>query len=106
LEGGKGECTLLLPRVSKDAYDYMALPSQPVTLNAEQLSELHRHLSNMSHDIRNSLSLIVASAELIRAKPEVFDKMMPRIADAPAKIQASVEKFRSEFEQAMGITRP
>jgi hypothetical protein len=60
----------------------------------------------MSHDIRNSLSLIVASAELIRARPEMFDKMMPRIAEAPAKIQASVEKFRSEFERAMGITKP
>jgi signal transduction histidine kinase len=84
----------------------MGLPNEPVTLNAEQLSELNRKLSNMSHDIRNSLSLIVASAELIKARPELFEKMMPRIADAPAKIQAAVEKFRQEFERAVGITKP
>jgi hypothetical protein len=84
----------------------MGLPSQPVTLNTEQLGELNRKLSNMSHDIRNSLSLIVASAELIRAKPDLFEKMMPRISEAPSKIQAAVEKFRAEFEQTMGITKP
>jgi hypothetical protein len=84
----------------------MGLPSEPVTLNAEQLGELNRKLSNMSHDIRNSLSLIVASAELIKARPELYEKMMPRIADAPAKIQAAIEKFRADFEQTFGITKP
>jgi hypothetical protein len=92
--------------VSEDADGYMGLPSQPVTLNTEQLGELNRKLSSMSHDIRNSLSLIVASAELIKAKPDLFEKMMPRISEAPAKIQAAVEKFRAEFEQTMGITKP
>ena len=84
----------------------MGLPSEPVTLNAEQLGELNRKLSTMSHDIRNSLSLIVASAELIRQRPDLFDKMVPRIADSPAKISAAVDKFRAEFEQTFGITRP
>ncbi len=84
----------------------MGLPSEPVTLNAEQLADLNRKLSNMSHDIRNGLSLIVASAELIRQKPELFEKMMPRIADSPAKISGAVDKFRAEFEQMLGITRP
>jgi signal transduction histidine kinase len=97
-------CGLLSALVSEDAW-LMGLPSEPVTLNAEQLGELYRKLSNMSHDIRNSLSLIVASAELIKARPELFEKMMPRISEAPTKIQASVEKFRTEFEQALGITK-
>jgi hypothetical protein len=60
----------------------------------------------MSHDIRNALSLIVASTELIRQRPDLFEKMMPRIADSPAKIFGSVDKFRAEFEQAFGITKP
>jgi hypothetical protein len=84
----------------------MALPSEPVTLNAEQLGELNRKLSTMSHDIRNSLSLIVASAELIKHRPELFEKMLPRITEAPAKISGAVDKFRAEFEQTFGITRP
>jgi hypothetical protein len=50
--------------------------------------------------------LIVASSELIRVKPELMDKMMPRISDAPGKISASVDAFRAEFDKAFGITRP
>lgn len=84
----------------------MGLPTEPVTLNAEQLSELNRKLSNMSHDVRNSLSLIVASAELLRQKPQLIDKMMPRISEQPARISDTIDKFRAEFEQAFGITRP
>jgi hypothetical protein len=84
----------------------MALPSGPVTLSPEQLAELHKRLSNMSHDIRNALSLIVASSELIRQRPELMEKMMPRIADAPGRISTCVDTFRAEFEKALGITRP
>jgi hypothetical protein len=84
----------------------MGLPSQPVTLDVEQLGELNRKLSSMSHDIRNSLSLVVAAAELIRQKPDLIEKMMPRVAEQPAKISAAIDKFRTEFETAFGITRP
>ena len=84
----------------------MGLPTEPVTLNLEQLGELNRKLSNMSHDIRNSLSLIVASAELIKQRPDLFEKMMPRLSESPAKISAAIDKFRAEFETALGITRP
>jgi signal transduction histidine kinase len=84
----------------------MGLPIGPVTLSAEQLAELNKRLSNMSHDIRNALSLIVASSELIRQKPDLMERMMPRISDAPGRISASVDAFRAEFEKAFGITRP
>lgn len=84
----------------------MGLPSESVTLNPEQLTELHRKLSNMSHDIRNSLSLIVASAELIRQKPEMLDRLMPRLADQPTKISQCIDGFRAEFDKAFGITKP
>jgi len=84
----------------------MGLPNEPVTLNVEQLTELNRKLSNMSHDVRNSLSLIVASAELLRQKPQLFEKMMPRIAEQPARISECIDKFRADFETTFGITRP
>ena len=84
----------------------MGLPTEPVTLNVEQLGELNRKLSSMSHDIRNSLSLIVASAELMRQKPDLVAKMMPRIAEQPARISECIDKFRADFERAFGITRP
>jgi hypothetical protein len=41
----------------------MALPSQPVTLDVAQLDELNRKLSEMRHDINNTLSLIMAAVE-------------------------------------------
>ena len=84
----------------------MGLPTEPVTLNVEQLGELNRKLSTMSHDVRNCLSLIVASAELMRQKPDLIAKMMPRISEQPARISESIDKFRVEFERAVGITRP
>lgn len=83
----------------------MGLPSEPVTLNVEQLGELNRKLSNMNHDIRNSLSLIVAATELIRQKPDLAGKMLSRVAEQPNKISENIEKFRAEFERAFGITR-
>ena len=84
----------------------MGLPNEPVTLNVEQLTELNRKLSNLSHDVRNSLSLIVASAELLRQKPQLMEKMLPRIAEQPARISECIDKYRAEFEKTLGITRP
>lgn len=83
----------------------MGSPSQPVTLTAEQISELNRRLSAMRHDINGSLSLIVAALELIRYKPQTAERMMATLADQPAKITASLAKFSTEFEQALSISR-
>jgi hypothetical protein len=84
----------------------MGLPSQPVTLTIEQLGELNRQLANMRHDINNSLSLVVAAAELIRHKPAVAERMMATLSEQPGKITACLNKFSATFEQAFGITRP
>jgi len=84
----------------------MGLPSQPVTLTVEQLGELNRQLANMRHDINNNLSLIVAAAELIRHKPAVAERMMATLAEQPGKITATINKFSTNFEQTLGITRP
>jgi len=88
------------------AFWRMGLPSQPVTLSVEELSELNRKLAAMRHDINNTLSLIVAAAELIRHKPAMADKMMATLAQQPAKITESIRKFSTEFEQTFGITKP
>ena len=42
----------------------MGLPSQPVTLTVEQVSELNRKLSAMRHDINNNLSLVMAAMSM------------------------------------------
>jgi hypothetical protein len=83
----------------------VSLPDQPVTLSREQLDELNRQLAAMRHDINNHLSLIVASLELIRYKPQVAERMVATLGEQPAKITESIKKFTAEFEKAMGIKR-
>ena len=84
----------------------MALPTEPVTLSAEQLAELNGKLSTMCHDIRNNLSMIVAATELIRQNPALAEKLMGRLAEQPGRIAQSMDAFRVDFEQALGITKP
>jgi len=84
----------------------MGLPSEPVTLTVEQLSELSRKLSTLRHDINNNLSLIVAATELIKHKPQVADRMMGTLSEQPAKIMEALRKFAVDFEHTLGITRP
>ena len=83
----------------------MRLPSQPVTLTVEQVTELNRKLSTMRHDINNHLSLIVAALELIRHKPQTAERMLATLGEQPAKITGSMQTFSTEFEKAFGITR-
>jgi hypothetical protein len=83
----------------------MLLPSQPVTLTVEQISELSGKLSAMRHDINGQLSVIVAAMELIKYKPQTSERMMATLAEQPAKIGDAMRKFSVEFEQALNITR-
>ncbi len=82
------------------------MPKEPVTLSVEQLGELNRKLSNMRHDINNNLSLMVAAVELIRAKPQMAERMLTTVSEQPPKIIGAITKFSAQFEGAMGITRP
>jgi hypothetical protein len=84
----------------------MPLPSEPITLSAEQIAELNRKLSNMRHDINNQLSLIMAAVELMHYKPETAQRMMATLAEQPPRIAASLVRFSSEFEETLSITRP
>lgn len=81
----------------------MVLPEQPVTLTVEQIAELNQSLSNMRHDINNQLSLVLAASELIRAKPQMAERMTATLIEQPAKVTAALVKFSSDFEQALGI---
>jgi hypothetical protein len=84
----------------------MALPTEPVTLSAEQISELNQKLTVLRHDANNHLSLIMAAAELIRRRPESTDQMLKTLVEQPQKIAAAVERFSSEIETALQIKRP
>ncbi len=84
----------------------MALPNQPVTLSIEQVKQLNDKLSTMRHDINNHLSLVVASLELMRYRPDVAEERLKAIAEQPARITEALKLFSAEFEATLGIKRP
>ena len=83
----------------------MGLPAQPVTLSVDQIDALNQKLSATRHDINNHLSMIMASAELIRMKPEMASRMSEKLINLPGKITELVKEFSTEFERTLGITR-
>ena len=84
----------------------MPLPTEPVTLSVEQVGELSQKLADLRHDINNYASLIMASAELLRRRPEAAERMLASLADQPSKIIAAVKQFSGDLEAALRITRP
>jgi exosome complex RNA-binding protein Rrp4 len=84
----------------------MSLPTEPVTLGVEQIGELNRKLADLRHDVNNYASLILASAELMRRRPETAERMMASLMEQPPKIIASVKQFSNDLEAALHITRP
>ena len=54
----------------------MRTPTEPVTLSVEQICELNRKLADLRHDVNNKLSLIAASVELIRRRPEIAERLL------------------------------
>src|SRR6266700_2153539 len=84
----------------------MGLPSQSVTISAEELGELNRKLSSMCHDVRNSLSVIAAAADLMRHKPDLAERMVEKLSEHPGRITNCMDQFRADFEKAFGISRP
>ena len=83
----------------------MPLPDQPVSLTAAQAAELNAKLSGMRHDVNNYLSLIIASVELIRYKPETAERMLATLVEQPPRIADALRKFSDEFERSLGVTR-
>ena len=83
----------------------MALPTQPVALSVEQIGELNEKLTTLRHDLNNCLSLIAATAELIRRRPATTEHMWNTLADQPRRITAAVAEFSRDLEAALHITR-
>ena len=84
----------------------MPLPTEPVTLTVEQISDLGKKLADLRHDINNYASLILASAELLRRRPETAERMLASLSDQPPKIISAVRQFSDELEKALHVTRP
>lgn len=82
----------------------MILPEHPVTLSAQQVAELNQKLSAMSHDINNSLALVLAGVELVRIKPDSTARMLGTIGEQPMRIMGLMKQFSQQFESAMQIT--
>ena len=84
----------------------MQLPTEPVVLSVEQIGELNQKLTNLRHDLNNSLSLIAATAELIRRRPADTDHMWKTLHDQPPKITDAIAQFSRDMEAMLHITRP
>jgi len=84
----------------------MALPTEPVTFSVAQIGELNQKLSSLRHDVNNKLSIVAASVELIRRRPEDVDRLLNSLAEQPKKISEIVAQFSAEVESAFGIRRP
>lgn len=83
----------------------MSVPSEPVTLSVEQISELKQKLSDLRHDVNNSLALMLAAVEMIRRRPESCEAMLKSFERQPQKITSALLHFSKTLESALRITK-
>jgi len=83
----------------------MGLSSEPVTLSAQDVAELHQQLKDMRHDINNQLCYIVAALEIMR-KPEKAEEMRATVTKQALKIPDQLKRFSAELERKLGIKKP
>jgi hypothetical protein len=83
----------------------MRTPTEPVTLSVDQISELNRKLSDLRHDVNNKLSLIAASVELIRRRPEIAGRLLDSIDQQPKIIAEILTEFSAQVEAMLHIER-
>ena len=83
----------------------MPLPTEPVTLSVQQIGELNRKLAELRHDINNHVSVILASAELLRHRPETAERMLVALTEQPPKIIVAIAQFSRDLEAAFHIAR-
>jgi hypothetical protein len=79
----------------------MPTPEGPVNLTADQVKALTSGLSHMRHQINNHLSLIMASAELLKMKPDMAEKLTKSIVDQPGKITQEIAHFSHTVEKTL-----
>lgn len=83
----------------------MVLPDKPITLTAEQIAALNADLSQMRHDIRGHLSVILAAVELVRLQPAQAQSRVAMLAEQNRKIIECMERLSVQFERALHVTR-
>ena len=81
----------------------MALPTQPVTLDVQQIQDLSQHFSFFRHDANNSVGLISAAAELMRYSPNAAKKWSTTLIEQPPRIAGKTREFIGETERVLGI---
>lgn len=81
----------------------MKLPSEPVTLTPEQISQLNLLLTEVRHNINNYLSLMTAAAEIVSRKPDLAPRMLPNLVTQPQKVTDEMRRFSNEFERLLRL---
>ena len=84
----------------------MSLQSEPVTLSAEQVAELKRNLADLRHDINNNVALMLSAIEMIRRRPDTFEKMLDSLGRQPHRINEAVVQFSKALESALQGVKP
>jgi hypothetical protein len=72
-----------------------------LVLSPEQVHAVLEQLRKTRHDINNHLAVIMASAELIRQRPELADRLLESLAAKPAAITEALKALSFELEQAL-----
>lgn len=75
--------------------------SEPLTLTQEQVSELTDKLRVARHNINNSLSLIIAAAELVKLKPDAASRLVDQILEQPDRILLELTQFGKGFDASL-----
>jgi hypothetical protein len=83
----------------------MSLPTEPVTLSVEQIGELKQQLTDLRHDVNNSISLMLSALEMIRRRPETLENMLDSFGRQPKKINDAIAQFSKALEGALHIKK-
>jgi len=84
----------------------MPLQSEPVKLSAEQVAELKRNLADLRHDINNNVALMLSAIEMMRRRPDTFEKMLDSLGRQPHRINEAVVQFSKALETALQGVKP
>ena len=73
----------------------------PLTLTSGEVAALYDKLRMARHNINNSLSMIIAAAELVKLKPDAAPRLVDQILEQPDKIMAELTQFGLDFEEKL-----
>jgi hypothetical protein len=75
------------------------------SLNLSQLEviQIAERLSTCRHNINNNLALMVASAEIVKRKPERIDKVIDTIFQQTEKLMNELNSFSENLKKVLDI---